>query len=94
MNYLKQKLVPVSYFIGTAGIVAGAVLKIMHYPFAGVVLGLGLIGTLVFIISALVEIYTSARIQPSTKKMYTLGLILSGTLVGLVYVLRRSPQAV
>jgi len=35
-----------------------AILQIIHYPFAGVVLGLGLINTVVFGVLALVEIHT------------------------------------
>ena len=65
----------------------GALFKIMHYPYSQIVMIIGLLSMLVFWFLTLSEIISSTRIPGSEKFMWIIGLIFSGSIAGLVYLL-------
>ena len=75
----------VSFFISVIGILFGAVLKIMHSPFADLLLELSFAFYLVFAVLALFEVYQSNKIETTEKIMWTIGLLFLGSVVGILY---------
>lgn len=65
----------------------GAYLKISHSEGAETLLIIGLIATLIFIVSAIYEVRTSNRIADSEKTMWTIGFIFMGGFAGLIYLI-------
>ena len=65
-------------------------MKIMHLPGADALLIVGIVANVLFIISALSEVWGSQRIHSNEKIMWTLAFIFMGflgALAGLIYVL-------
>lgn len=60
-------------------------MKITHSQGAETFLIIGLITTLVFIVSAIIEVRTSKRIDQTEKTMWTIAFILVSGIAGLVY---------
>ena len=75
----------ISFFISVIGILFGAVLKIMHSPFADLLLELSFAFYLVFAVLALYEVYQSNKIETTEKIMWTIGLLFLGSIVGILY---------
>lgn len=65
----------------------GAYLKIIHTEGADVWLTIGIIASIVFIVSAIYEVRTSRRIDNTEKTMWTIGFILFSSITGLLYIL-------
>ncbi|WP_369075811.1 GldL-related protein [Flavihumibacter cheonanensis] len=65
--------------------ITGAYLKIMHYEAANAILITGILATLIFIITAIIEIRTSTRISTTSKNLWTIALILFGGFTGFIY---------
>ncbi len=65
----------------------GAYLKMTHSEGAETLLIIGIIATLIFIVSAIYEVRTSNRIANSEKTMWTIAFSFMGGLAGLVYFL-------
>ena len=83
---MKRDHVPkISFFISVIGILFGAVLKIMHSPFADLLLELSFAFYLVFAVLALFEVYQSYKIETTEKIMWTIGLLFLGSVVGILY---------
>ncbi len=71
----KVQVLQVSIIIWFATITIGALLKILHRPYSDVLLAIGMLALLVFLVSALVEVYQSTRINNAEKWMWFIGLI-------------------
>jgi hypothetical protein len=79
-----------SFVISLVLELTGAFMKIMHLPGADALLIIGIVANVVFIISALSEVWGSQRINSNEKIMWTLAFIFMGflgALAGLIYVL-------
>ena len=82
-----QKYLPLFFITGVILTMVGGFLKIIRLPGLDPFLIFGMILMLVFVILAVWEVNTSARINRSEKLMWTLGLIFMGGIVGIVYLL-------
>ena len=80
-----ERILNISFFISVIGISIGAVLKIMHSPFADLLLQISIAFYLVFAVLALYEVFQSNRIEKNEKFMWTIGLLFLGTLTGILY---------
>ena len=76
-----------SFIISFILILAGAIMKILHFAGSDTMINLGFIIGLIFIVAAIFEVVTSKRINNSEKTMWTIGFILLSGLVGLIYII-------
>ena len=76
-----------SFFFSICIVILGTGMKITHLPGAEELLIIGIVGHVVFIVSALNEVWTSIRIEKHEKIMWTISFIISGTLGPLIYIL-------
>lgn len=76
-----------SFFFSICIVILGALMKITHLPGAEILLKIGILGNVVFIVSALNEVWTSIRIEKNEKMMWTIFFIFSGSLGSLIYML-------
>lgn len=65
----------------------GAMFRIMHYAGAETLLVIGVLTWLVFIITALYEVQSSATINRTEKLMWTVGFILIAGITAIIYLL-------
>jgi hypothetical protein len=63
----------------------GVYLKITHSEGAEPLLMVGVISSLIFIVSAIYEVRTSTKIDTSEKTRWTIALILFSGIAGLIY---------
>jgi Phospholipase_D-nuclease N-terminal len=82
-----QQIVKWSFLVSLVFGVIGACLKIMHKSGADIFLMIGLVATLIFMVSAITEVFSSRRIAHSEKIMWTIGFIFFSGIAGLVYFL-------
>jgi hypothetical protein len=78
-------IVKASFAVSILLTILGAYLKITHAPSAELLLIIGVIASLVFIISAIYEVRTSNRVDFTEKTMWTLAFVFFGGIAGLVY---------
>lgn len=78
-------IVKISFVVSILVTILGAYLKIMHAPFAEPALIVGVIASLIFIVSAIYEVRTSNRIDFTEKTLWTIAFILFSGLAGIVY---------
>ena len=81
----RDHVLKISFLSSVIGILFGAVLKIMHSPFADLLLELSFACYLVFAVLALFEVYQSNKIETTEKIMWTIGLLFLGSVVGILY---------
>ncbi len=81
-----------AFVISSIAIFTGALLKILHIPGATELLTIGLLLILVFIFSALYEIYSSNRINLSEKIMWTTAFIVFTMLAAILYLAVGRPR--
>ena len=81
----REHVLNISFLISVFGILIGIVLKIMHSPFADLLLELSFAFYLVFAVLALYEVYQSNKIETTEKIMWTIGLLFLGSVVGILY---------
>ncbi len=62
-------------------------MKITHLPGAETLLKIGILGNVVFIVSALNEVWNSIRIEKGEKVMWTIAFFSIGTLGSIIYIL-------
>jgi hypothetical protein len=79
-------IVTISFIIGFILTLVGAFLKITHSEGANTLLTIGIIASIVFIVTAIYEVRTSKRIDNAEKTMWTLGFIFFSSIAGLIYV--------
>lgn len=78
-----------SFVISLVFELVGALLKILHFPGADILLISGMVANGVFIVSALSEVWGSSRIDKNEKVMWTIAFIFMGFLgaiAGILYV--------
>ena len=63
----------------------GATLKIMHLSGAETLLAIGLITSLVFIVSAIIEVRSSNRLDHREKTMWTIAFLFLNGVAGILY---------
>ena len=78
-------IVKSSFIISTLLTMVGAYLIAANSEEAGVLMIMAIIPSLVFIVSAIYEIRTSTKIDSSEKTMWTIALIISTGIAGLIY---------
>jgi hypothetical protein len=82
-----KKLVSLLFVSAFFLVIAGTLFKIMHYASADMLLGAGLLLTLVYTVIALYEIHGSRKLPVSEKVMWTIGFLFLNTVTGLLYIL-------
>jgi hypothetical protein len=80
-------VVKLSFFVSICFVMLGALMKITHLPGAEALLIIGILGNVVFIVSALNEVWTSIRIEKGEKIMWTIAFFFIGTLGPIIYIL-------
>jgi Phospholipase_D-nuclease N-terminal len=80
-------VVKLSFFVSICFVMLGAIMKITHLPGAEALLIIGILGNVVFIVSALNEVWTSIRIEKGEKIMWTIAFFFIGTLGPIIYIL-------
>lgn len=75
------------FFISFSIIIIGALFKIFNWPFANMLLFLGLLLFAIFIIISIYEIINSNKIDGTEKFMWIIGLLFFGFIVGFIYML-------
>jgi len=76
-----------SFFFSICIVMLGALMKITHLPGAETLLKIGILGNVVFIVSALNEVWTSIRIEKGEKVMWTIAFFSIGILGSIIYIL-------
>ena len=74
-----------SFIISFIITLIGVYLKITHSDGAETLLIIGIVATLVFIVSAIYEVRTSKRINNTEKTIWTIAFIFMSGLAGLIY---------
>ena len=82
------------FFFSICIVMIGTLMKITHLPGAEILLMIGLLGNVVFIVSALNEVWNSIRIEKGEKIMWTISFIFTGTLGPIIYFLLRRKRVV
>jgi len=82
-----KKILPLSFIISFVLTILGALMKIIHLPFANIFLTIGLISLVVFIVASVNEILKSKKIEGTEKFMWIMGFLFFGMFTGLLYVL-------
>jgi hypothetical protein len=80
-----------SFVISLVFELEGALLKLLHFPGADILLITGMVANGVFIVSALSEVWGSSRIDKNEKVMWTIAFIFMGFLgaiAGILYILK------
>jgi hypothetical protein len=80
-------VVKLSFFVSICFVILGALMKITHLPGAEALLIIGILGNVIFIVSALNEVWTSIRIEKGEKIMWTIAFFFIGTLGPIIYIL-------
>ncbi|MCY7292692.1 MAG: PLDc N-terminal domain-containing protein [Ferruginibacter sp.] len=80
-------IVKTSFILSFILVLVGAYQKIIHSEGADTWLMIGLIASLVFIVTAIYEVLSSERIDRSEKTMWTIALIFFSSIAGLIYIL-------
>lgn len=84
-NMKLATIVKTSFIVSTLSTLIGAYQKITHSAGADTLLIIGLVATLIFIVSAVYEVRTSTKISSSEKNTWTIGLIFFSGIAGLIY---------
>lgn len=90
----RNSLFNVVFFISVLLIMLIILLRILHIsmPFANVLVGLSIILTMIYVIIALVEIWSSTRPNLTEKMMWTVGFIAFNIITGILYLLVGRPR--
>ncbi|HXH99115.1 MAG TPA: hypothetical protein VNI52_02515 [Sphingobacteriaceae bacterium] len=72
--------------------IIGSFFKIMHLPGLIGFIIIGVVLTLVYIVSGLYEVYGSGKISKNEKVMWTIGFILFSFITGLLYLFMGRPR--
>jgi len=78
-------IVKASFLLTMLVTLIGVYLKITHTEGSDTLLIIGVIVTLIFIVSAIYEVRTSIKIPSSEKNMWTMAFIFFSGLAGLIY---------
>lgn len=80
-----NRIVPISFIAGALLSILGTYLKIRHIESADYILAAGLLCSVVFIILALVEVWNTDRVRKQDRVLWTIAILLLGSLGGLLY---------
>lgn len=80
-------IVITSFIVGFILNLLGAYLKINHTVGADTWLTIGVVASVIFVVTAIYEVRTSERINHTEKTMWTIAFIFFSILAGLVYLL-------
>lgn len=80
-------IVKASFWLSIANTCLGTYLKITHTASAEFFLITGIVITLLFIVSAIIEVRTSKNISFSEKTMWTIAFLFLSGIAGVVYML-------
>jgi NADH:ubiquinone oxidoreductase subunit 2 (subunit N) len=83
----KQNLLYGSFFASFILTIVGSLFKIMHWPFASMLLTIGLISLALFVLMSILEIMNSKKIEGTEKFMWVIGFLFFGLITGLIYML-------
>lgn len=80
-----KRIIVISLAISFIITIVGALFKIMHWPFASILIGVGLLLSLVYIVLCLIEISNSKKTNTAERFMWLVGFIFMAQITGLVY---------
>ncbi len=80
-----NKLVPISFIAGALFTMVAAYLQITHHDSAQHFFVIGLICNVLFIILAIVEVWNTDRVRKQDRVMWTVAILLLGSIGGLLY---------
>jgi hypothetical protein len=83
----KKKIIMISFISSLFLTIVGALFKIMHWPYASILLTVGLLCSLVYVVLCLMEISNSKKVTGLEKLMWLVGFIFISHITGLVYLL-------
>jgi peptidoglycan/LPS O-acetylase OafA/YrhL len=76
-----------SFVVSFVIILVGAYLKLIHSYSGDMFLKIAVAVMLVFIVSAIIEVWSSSRIDKNEKIMWSIAFIFMGTFSGIIYLL-------
>lgn len=65
----------------------GAMFKLMHWPYANILLIIGLIAFAIFALFSLIEIHNNEKKSKFEKLAWTLGFLFSGLITAILYII-------
>jgi hypothetical protein len=80
-----KRIIVISLAISFILTIVGALFKIMHWPFASILIGVGLLLSLIYIVLCLIEISNSKKTNTAERYMWLVGFIFMAQITGLVY---------
>jgi hypothetical protein len=83
----KGKIIRLSFILASFTILIGAWFKILHYPYANVLLVMGLVAIILSTVLSLHEIHTSQKVNTTEKIVWTLGFLFMNWVTGLIYII-------
>jgi len=83
----KKKIIMISFTCSLFITIVGALFQIMHWPYASILLTVGLLCSLVYVVLCLMEISNSKKVTGLEKLMWLVGFIFISHITGLVYLL-------
>jgi uncharacterized membrane protein YdjX (TVP38/TMEM64 family) len=82
-----KKIIMISFISSFFITIVGALYKIMHWPYANILLTIGIVISLVYVVLCLMEISNSKQVNGLEKLMWLVGFIFISQIAGLVYIL-------
>lgn len=83
----QAQIMKTAFFISITLILMGTTLKIMHLQGSSVIVLFAVISAVVWTILALIEIWSSRRLEFNVKLMWTVGFFVFNVLAGILYFL-------
>jgi len=80
-----KKIIIISFICSFFITIVGALYKIMHWPYANILLSVGLLCSLFYVVLCFMEISNSRRVTGLEKLMWLVGFIFISQITGLVY---------
>lgn len=80
-----SKILPISFAVSLCATVIAAFMRLQHSPFATDLMVAGLLFALIFMVMAVIEIWNTDRVKDNNRVLWTLVVVLFGTLGGLIY---------
>lgn len=82
-----KKIIMISFISSFFITIVGALYKIMHWPYASILLSVGIVISLVYVVLCLMEISNSKQVNGLEKLMWLVGFIFISQIAGIVYIL-------
>ncbi len=94
MKFNNKSTLPIVFFAGFTSFIYGTYCIKFSNQDGLIWILIGFILSLTFIILAVKEVVNSTNLKPSEKRMWVIGLVFAGTIVGLVYLFNRRQKVV